>query len=167
MLVDSPWLGVEAQVCKLPNGKLISPFYVVKQPDWVLILARDTEGKWVLGRQYRHGQRRWFLEFPAGIIDADEGALAAAKRELLEESGFGGGEWECLQSYSVNPDRQSAMFHIVFAKNVTKQAETKFDESEDIHLHRLDAGEIDSRVGSGGIEHPHHILAWVLNRHKF
>jgi len=163
-LVDSPWLGVEAQTCKLPNGKIISPFYVVRQPDWVLILAQNTDQEWILGRQYRHGMRKWFLEFPAGIIDAGENPLQAAKRELLEETGFGGGEWKSLQTFSVNPDRQISRFHIVLAKGVELKSGTDFDDSEDIHQVRLTTDEVNNRIHNGGIEHPHHVLAWLLNQ---
>lgn len=163
-LVESPWLSVESQVCRLPSGKVISPFYVVQQPDWVLILAQDTGGKWILGRQYRHGQRKWFLEFPAGIIDSKESPLEAAKRELLEETGYGGGEWQTLQVFPVNPDRQSSRFHIVLARNVKKVGETDFDESEEIRLQLHATQEIDGLAKSGGLEHPLHVLAWLLNR---
>lgn len=161
-LVDSPWLCVEAQECKLPNGKVISPFYVVRQPDWVMILAEDVDGSWIMGRQYRHGMGRWFLEFPAGIIDADEDPLTAAQRELREETGFGGGDWEYLRSYPVNPDRQISKFHIVVARGVSRIGETDFDESEDIRLMRHTAAEIFELIATGQLEHPHHILAWFL-----
>lgn len=161
-LIDSPWLGVEAQTCRLPNGKTISPFYVVKQPDWVMVLAQDIDGFWIMGRQYRHGMGKWFLEFPAGIIDAGESPLDAAQRELREESGFAGGEWKYLRCYPVNPDRQSANFHIVVAQGVRRVGDTDFDESEFIHLMRYKGEEISDLIKRGGIEHPHHILAWLL-----
>lgn len=161
-LVNSPWLSLEAQTCKLPNGKTISPFYVVQQPDWVMILAEDTDGHWIMGRQYRHGMGRWFLEFPAGMIDEGEDPLRAGQRELMEETGYGGGEWSYLRNYPVNPDRQDACFHVVVARGVQKMGKTDFDESEDIRLMRHSASEIFHLVKTGGIEHPHHILAWFL-----
>ena len=54
-LVNAPWLKVAKEKCELPNGKVIDDFYTLWQPDWVLILARTTEGKWVMTEQYRHG----------------------------------------------------------------------------------------------------------------
>ena len=87
-LVDAPWLKVAKEKCELPNGKVIDDFYTLWQPDWVLILARTTEGKWVMTEQYRHGTGKIALEFPAGIIDKGETPEEAALRELQEECGY-------------------------------------------------------------------------------
>jgi len=91
-LVDAPWLKVAKETCELPNGKVIDDFYTLWQPDWVLILARTKDGKWVMTEQYRHGTGKIALEFPAGIIDKGETPEEAAVRELQEECGFGIGE---------------------------------------------------------------------------
>lgn len=87
-LVDAPWLKVAKETCELPNGKVIDDFYTLWQPDWVLILARTAEGKWVMTEQYRHGTGKIALEFPAGIIDKGEAPEQAALRELQEECGY-------------------------------------------------------------------------------
>ena len=88
-LVNAPWLKVAKEKCELPNGRVIDDFYTLWQPDWVLILARTTEGKWVMTEQYRHGTGKIALEFPAGIIDKGETPEEAAIRELQEECGYG------------------------------------------------------------------------------
>ena len=88
-LVNAPWLKVAKEKCELPNGKVIDDFYTLWQPDWVLILARTVEGKWVMTEQYRHGTGAIALEFPAGIIDKGETPEQAALRELQEECGYG------------------------------------------------------------------------------
>ena len=88
-LVDAPWLKVAKETCELPNGKVIDDFYTLWQPDWVLVLARTAEGKWVMTEQYRHGTGKIALEFPAGIIDKGETPEQAALRELQEECGYG------------------------------------------------------------------------------
>ena len=87
-LVDAPWLKVAKETCELPNGKVIDDFYTLWQPDWVMILARTIEGKWVMTEQYRHGTGKIALEFPAGIIDKGETPEQAAIRELQEECGY-------------------------------------------------------------------------------
>ena len=99
-LVNAPWLKVAKEKCELPNGKVIDDFYTLWQPDWVLILARTTDGKWVMTEQYRHGTGKIALEFPAGIINKGETPEEAAIRELQEECGFG-----------VNGDRMDPIGH--------------------------------------------------------
>lgn len=87
-LVDAPWLKVAKEKCELPNGKVIDDFYTLWQPDWVMILARTKDCKWVMTKQYRHGTQAIELEFPAGMIDQGETPEEAAIRELQEECGF-------------------------------------------------------------------------------
>ncbi len=87
-LVNAPWLKVAKEKCELPNGKIIDDFYTLWQPDWVLILARTKDGKWVMTEQYRHGSGTIALEFPAGIINKGETPEQAALRELQEECGY-------------------------------------------------------------------------------
>jgi 8-oxo-dGTP pyrophosphatase MutT (NUDIX family) len=87
-IVDAPWLKVAKEKCELPNGKVIDDFYTLWQPDWVMILPRTKDGKWVMTKQYRHGIQKIALEFPAGIIDKGETPEDAAIRELQEECGY-------------------------------------------------------------------------------
>ena len=87
-LVDAPWLKVAKEKCELPNGKVIDDFYTLWQPDWVMILARTKNCKWVMTKQYRHGTQAIELEFPAGMIDQGETPEEAAIRELQEECGY-------------------------------------------------------------------------------
>ena len=71
---------------RLPNGTEIAPFYHYSGRDFVVIAAKDTEGKYICVRQYRVGIDAVTTEFPAGGIERGESALEAAKRELLEET---------------------------------------------------------------------------------
>ncbi len=183
-LVDAPWLKVAKEKCELPNGKIIDDFYTLWQPDWVLILARTTEGKWVMTEQYRHGTGKITLEFPAGIIDKGETPEQAALRELQEESGYGI-EKQCvtlseaskmrsrtgldsstplrsaqndtisyLGSFPVNPDRHRGRFHVVFIDNVVKNGCTHFDSTEEIESLLLSDNELQAKMADGSFNHP-------------
>ena len=183
-LVDAPWLKVAKEKCELPNGKVIDDFYTLWQPDWVLILARTTEGKWVMTEQYRHGTGKIALEFPAGIIDKGETPEQAALRELQEESGYGI-EKQCvtlseaskmrsrtgldsstplrsaqndtisyLGSFPVNPDRHRGKFHVVFIDKVIKEGCTHFDSTEEIESLLLSDNELQAKMADGSFNHP-------------
>ena len=183
-LVDAPWLKVAKEKCELPNGKIIDDFYTLWQPDWVLILARTTEGKWVMTEQYRHGTGKITLEFPAGIIDKGETPEQAALRELQEECGYGI-EKQCvtlseaskirsrtgldsstplrsaqndtisyLGSFPVNPDRHRGRFHVVFIDNVVKNGCTHFDSTEEIESLLLSDEALQAKMADGSFNHP-------------
>lgn len=161
-LVDAPWLRVESEDCALPNGKVLKDFYTLWQPDWALIMAQDTDGLWILTRQYRHGSGCMEIEFPAGIIDAGEDSVVAAQRELQEECAHAGGSWHWLRSLPVNPDRHKGHFHIVRAQGVSRSGTTKWDEAEHIEMFKATTDQIRTMIAEGLISHPHHIAAFYL-----
>ena len=184
-LVDAPWLKVAKEKCELPNGKVIDDFYTLWQPDWVLILARTTDGKWVMTEQYRHGTGKIALEFPAGIIDKGETPEEAAVRELQEECGFclregrfplGGGNDSAggghdnityLGSFPVNPDRHRGKFHVVFIDGVERLGKTHFDETEDIETFLYTDEEFQAKIADGSFDHPLQIAGyykWALTQ---
>ena len=164
-LVNAPWLKVAKETCELPNGKVIDDFYTLWQPDWVLILARTAEGKWVMTEQYRHGTGKIALEFPAGIIDKGETPEQAAIRELQEECGYGLDSSTSLRSaqndtisylgtFPVNPDRHRGKFHVVFIDGVVKAGTTHFDSTEEIESLLLSDEELQAKMADGTFNHP-------------
>ena len=177
-LVDAPWLKVAKETCELPSGKVIDDFYTLWQPDWVLILARTKEGKWVMTEQYRHGTGKIALEFPAGIIDKGETPEEAAVRELQEECGFCLDEGRCplngghdnityLGSFPVNPDRHRGKFHVVFIDGVERLGKTSFDDTEDIETFLYTDEEFQAKVADGTFNHPLQIAGyfkWKLSQ---
>ena len=161
-LVDAPWLKVAKEKCQLPNGKVIDDFYTLWQPDWVLILARTAEGKWIMTEQYRHGSGQIALEFPAGILDKGESPEQAALRELQEEVAFCGTHENVkyLGVYPVNPDRHRGKFHVVFIDNVVKGGSTHFDSTEDIESRELSDEELQKKIADGTFNHPLQIAGY-------
>lgn len=176
-LVDAPWLKVAKETCELPNGKVIDDFYTLWQPDWVLILARTAEGKWVMTEQYRHGTGKIALEFPAGIIDKGETPEQAALRELQEECGYGldssttpialcapgsaqNDTIRFIGTFPVNPDRHRGVFHVVFIDGVVKNGSTHFDSTEDIESLELSDEELQKKMADGTFNHPLQIAGY-------
>lgn len=76
----------------LPDGKTATREYI-RHPGAVMAVPLLDDGRIVLVRQYRYPLRRVMIEFPAGKLDAGEGGLACAQRELLEETGYQAAEW--------------------------------------------------------------------------
>ncbi len=161
-LLDSRYLKVQREKCELSNGQVIPDFYTMWQPDWVLVLAQDAEGLWLMERQYRHGTRKISLEFPAGIVESGESPIDAARRELQEECAFAGGNFEFLAEMPINPDRHRGRFFVVRATGALQSGETRFDSSEEIETIRLSTEEVLSKMRCGEIDHPHQIAAFFL-----
>lgn len=86
------FLHVVRDHVRLPDGSAATREYVL-HPGAVAVLALLDDGRIVLERQWRHPLGKVFLELPAGKLDAGEGSLACAKRELQEETGYTAREW--------------------------------------------------------------------------
>ena len=90
-LFRRPWLTARRDKVELPDGRIHPEFYVLEYPDWVNVIATTVDGQFVMERQYRHALGKTCYEMPCGVVEQGEELLAAAKRELQEETGFGGG----------------------------------------------------------------------------
>src|ERR1044071_2842229 len=96
------------------NGAKTSNFYVIENPDWVNVIALTKEREIVLIEQFRHGSGEVILEIPGGMIDDGEESETAARRELLEETGFSAAEFVFLGKSRPNPAIQNNwLYHYV------------------------------------------------------
>jgi ADP-ribose pyrophosphatase len=131
-----PWFEVYKQVVKLPSGQKVEDFYQIVQPDYVEIVAVNSDhriqGLW----HYKHGVGREHLGLPAGYLEQNEAPLAAAKRELLEECQLTASEWVKLGEFVMEGNRGPAKGHIYMALNC-QYSETKLP-SDDMEESRLD-----------------------------
>lgn len=134
-VVSDRWLSVRADTCQMPNGRIVEPFYVLEYPIWVNVVAFTKNQEVVLVRQYRHGIQRTVLELPAGAMDgADQSPLEAAKRELLEESGYTSEEFIATGIVAPNSGTHNNLTHCFLATNVEQVAEATLDPTEQIEV---------------------------------
>ena len=106
------------------------------------MIAITKDGQFVMERQYRHAVERINYELPCGVMEEGETPLEAARRELLEETGFGGGEWRELMTISPNPSSMTNMAHCFVAEGVERIAEQHLDATEDMEVHLMSRDEV-------------------------
>jgi ADP-ribose pyrophosphatase len=128
---------------------------VIRHNGSVVILAvDDSKSKGdpliVIERQYRHAAGQYLYEVPAGKMDEGEDRLAAAKRELIEETGFRAKKWTKLTRYFASPGFLGEWMQVFVAEGLTAgEAKPEADENLEIYMVRL--SEILRLIDSGEI----------------
>jgi ADP-ribose pyrophosphatase len=145
-----------------PNG-ITATRDVIRHSGSVVILAVDETGREphvLLERQYRYAARSYLWELPAGRIDPGENALAGAKRELIEETGYRAKKWKRALSFYASPGFLDETMNIYLARELTLgEAEPEADES--IECHMVPLSEAIDMIFSGKI-HDGKAIAGVL-----
>lgn len=162
-----PWLVLRQQRFRLPNGREIAEYWISEYPPWVNVLAVTPADECVLVRQYRPGIGAVHFELPAGVAEAGESVEAAARRELLEETGFGGGSWRMLASLSANPALQNNMTGTYLAEGVERLQPPKPEQTEDLRVHLVKLDEMPAMIDRGDMIQALHvapILRYLLAR---
>ena len=141
-LFRRPWLTARRDTVQLPDGRVNPEFYVLEYPSWVNVIARDTEGNFVMVRQYRHGLGETRYELSAGVVEEGEEPIEAAKRELCEETGYVGGDWRLLTVVSGNASTTDNLSYCFVAEGVTPDGSRHLDPTEDLAVEILTLDEV-------------------------
>jgi 8-oxo-dGTP pyrophosphatase MutT (NUDIX family) len=161
-LLERRWISVREDHVRLANGHEIEEFHVIGAPSWAGILAVTENDDVVLVRQYRHGIAGESLELPAGVIESGETPLDAAKRELLEETGYAAERWESIASVATEPSRHTVRAHFFCALGAKPVAPHAPDASEEIELVLVPKNALVELVLRGDVAHGVHIGAILL-----
>jgi len=138
-------------------------FYVIDFPNWVQILPITPEDQVVMVRQYRHGCQEVLLELPGGLIDNEDGnAEESARRELLEETGYGAEELVLLTKTYPQPAVLSNTGLTYLARNVRRIADPQLDATEDIEVCLVNLERIPEMIRNGEVKHSQSIMGLSL-----
>ena len=126
--------NVRIDQCELPNGMTIDGF-VLEYGDWATVFALTKQHEVVLVRQYRHGAQKVILELPGGAMEAcDENPLQAARRELMEETGYASDNFVQIGCVSPNPANQTNLIYSFLALDAEKISDQALDDTEDMEV---------------------------------
>jgi 8-oxo-dGTP pyrophosphatase MutT (NUDIX family) len=156
------FLQIWEERVRLANGSQIDDFCLVEAPDWASVVCITPERQVALVRQYRHGIRKDSLELPAGALEPGEAPLAAAQRELLEETGYASAHWQPLMSASIDPSRQTARAHFYCASGAERASVPRLDASEDLETVFVSRAELLDFIDTGRLAHGIHIAAILM-----
>lgn len=161
-IADCRVFKVREDLCERVSDEKRSTFFVIENPDWVNIIALTKADEVVLIEQFRHGSEEIILEIPGGMVDENESAESAARRELLEETGYSPGEFILLGKSEPNPAIQNNTIYHFLALDCEKTREPAFDEHESLATKLVSIGEIKKLILNGKIAHSLVLAAFAI-----
>jgi len=136
-----------------PRTGKVHDFYVLESSDWVNVIPITPEGQVVLIRQFRHGIRKVTLEIPGGILEPGDTPEEAARRELMEETGYQASEMILLGRVHPNPAFLQNQCTTFLARDVFPAGPQAQDEKEDIEVLLRPLDDIPGSIRKGEISH--------------
>ncbi|MBR2257510.1 MAG: NUDIX hydrolase [Blautia sp.] len=176
-IVQDEWIDFRRSAYRYPDGRVFEPYYSYSRRDYTVIVASDEDGKYLCVRQFRQGIKEVTTEFPAGGIERNDGkeygsreeaetALACARRELQEETGYTSDEWTHLLTIPSNATIADNYAYVYLAQNCRKISGQHLDETEYLDVKLLTGEEIEALIHQGKFQQSVHVMAWLLAKQE-
>ena len=170
-IVRDEWIDFRKVRYRYPDGREFGPFYQYSRKSYSVIVPVLPDGRFLCVRQFRQGIGETTTEFPAGGIETEraeygrvtrEDALAAAKRELKEETGYEADEWTHLITIPSNATMADNYAHVFLARNCRKVSGLRLDVTEDLEPVIVTKEEIETMISEGRFQQMGHVMAYLL-----
>jgi ADP-ribose pyrophosphatase len=147
----------------LPSGKESEYHYVHTYGSAFVIPVLDN-GKLMLVNQYRYLNDRQSIEFPGGGIKKGEEPDQAARKELIEETGYNG-DLEKIGIFNPFNGVTNELCHVYIARKLRPSDSEIKDESEEFELIELSVGEVEAKIRTNEIYDGMTMASWALAKH--
>ena len=170
-IVRDEWIDFRKVRYRYPDGREFGPFYQYSRKSYSVIVPVLPDRRFLCVRQFRQGIGETTTEFPAGGIETEraeygrvtrEDALAAAKRELKEETGYEADEWTHLITIPSNATIADNYAHVFLARNCRKVSGLRLDVTEDLEPVIVTKEEIETMISEGRFQQMGHVMAYLL-----
>ena len=157
ILNHSKFLVVEEHTVELPDGQIIHDWPWVITPDFVNIVAVTRDGLFLCFRQTKYAIEGTSLAIVGGFLEPGEHPLAAAQRELLEETGYAAETWTDLGSYRTDANRGVGVANFFLARGAHRVGEPNSDDLEEQELLLLTHSQMRAALETGDFK----VLPWA------
>lgn len=151
------FLTVEDHTVLLPDGRVISGWPWIVTPDYITVMAVTDDGRFLIFRQTKYAVEGTSLAPVAGYLEPGEEPLAAAKRELLEETGYESPDWADLGNCRSDGNRGGGLAYFFLARGARRVAKACADDLEEQDLLLLNRREVEKALGEGEFK----VLSWA------
>ena len=145
------WYTLRQDTVQLPDGQILDDYFVSVRRNVVIIFAVTPDNRVPMVRQYKHGAQKILLELPGGYVDDGEKPEEAARRELLEETGYEAERLHLLAQAHNDPTKDTNTIYLYLAAQAVKKQEQHLDQTENISVELFPLTHIKDLVTQGKI----------------
>lgn len=149
-LIDEKFLTVYHDRVEVPSGQ-VRDYYLTKKSDIVIVVALTDKNEIVMLREYKYAADQYLDVLPAGHLEAGETPEGAARRELVEETGYEGTSYEYIGRLFEAPVQDLHRVEVVLVKGAKKTVKVQLEDTEDLTAYTISKDDIKRKVLQGGV----------------